>query len=92
MDEILLTGKSDEEAIDDSMAFSIQSAAFVTNMADRLRAKANEIQELDIENSSLQSMLHESLQEVEILKEENKALLKLVSSYSIDTWTRLGML
>ncbi|CAL2246550.1 unnamed protein product [Prunus armeniaca] len=37
-------------------------------------------------------MLHESQQEVEKLKEENKALLKLVSSYSIDTQTRLDML
>ncbi|CAL8993580.1 unnamed protein product [Prunus brigantina] len=37
MDEILLTGRSDEEAIDDSMAFSIQSVAYVSNMVDRTR-------------------------------------------------------
>ncbi|CAL2230844.1 unnamed protein product [Prunus armeniaca] len=92
MDEILLTGRSDEEAIDDSMAFSIQSAASISNMVDRLRARANKIQELNTENSSLQRMFHESQQEVEKLKEENKALLKLVSSYSIDTRTRLDML
>ncbi|CAL2257791.1 unnamed protein product [Prunus armeniaca] len=92
MDEILLIGKSDEEVIDDSMAFSIQSAASVSNMADRLRAKENEIQELNTENLSLQRMLHESQQEIEIHKEKNKAFLKLVSSYSIDTRTRLDML
>ncbi|CAL9024075.1 unnamed protein product [Prunus brigantina] len=92
MDEMLLTGRSDEEAIDDSMAFSIQSVVSISNMAYHLRARANEIQELNIENLSLQRMLHESQQEVEKLKEENKALLKLVSSYSIDTRTRLDML
>ncbi|BBH05750.1 receptor kinase 3 [Prunus dulcis] len=78
MDEILLTGRSEEEAIDDSMASSIQSAASVSNMADRLRARANEVQKLTTENSSLQRMLHESQQEVEKLKGENNALLKLV--------------
>ncbi|CAL8087255.1 unnamed protein product [Prunus armeniaca] len=92
MDEIMLTGRFNEEAIDDPMAFSIQSVASVSNMADRLHARANEIQELNTENLSLQRMLHESQQEVEKLKEENKALFKLVSSYSIDTRTRLDML
>ncbi|CAL2230572.1 unnamed protein product [Prunus armeniaca] len=60
MDEILLTGRSDEVAIDDLMAFSIQSATSVSNMADRVRARANEIHELNTENSSLWRMLHES--------------------------------
>ncbi|CAL2265965.1 unnamed protein product [Prunus armeniaca] len=92
MDEMLLSVKSDEEAIDDLMASSIQSAASVSNMADCLRARANEVQELTTENSSLQRMLHESQQEVEKLKEENNALLKLVSSYSIDTLRRLDIL
>ncbi|CAL9013887.1 unnamed protein product [Prunus brigantina] len=92
MDEMLLGVRSDEEAIDDSMAYSIQSAASVSNLADRLRARANEVQELTTENSSLQRMLHESQQEVEKLKEENNALLKLVSSYSVDTLRRLDML
>ncbi|CAL8091617.1 unnamed protein product [Prunus armeniaca] len=52
-------------------------------MADRLRARANKIQELNTENSSLQRMFHESQQEVEKLKEENKALLKLISNEKI---------
>ncbi|CAL2242185.1 unnamed protein product [Prunus armeniaca] len=92
MDEILLTGMSDEEAIDDSMTFSIPSAAFVSNMVDCLCARANEIQELNTKNWSIQRMIHESQQEVEKLKEENKVMLKLVSSYSIDMQTRLDML
>ena len=37
-------------------------------------------------------MLHESQQEVEKLKGENNALLKLVSSYSVDTLRKLDML
>ncbi|CAL9006740.1 unnamed protein product, partial [Prunus brigantina] len=49
---------------------AVTSAASVSNLADRLRARANEVQELTTENSSLQRMLHESQQEVEKLKEE----------------------
>ena len=60
MDEMLLTGSSEEEAIDDLMASSIQSAASVSNLADRLRVRANEVQKLTTENSSIQRMLHES--------------------------------
>ncbi|BBG96927.1 receptor kinase 3 [Prunus dulcis] len=74
------------------MASSIQSAASVSNLADRLRVRANEVQKLTTENSSLQRMLHESQQEVEKLKGENNSLLKLVSSYSVDTLRRLDML
>ena len=37
-------------------------------------------------------MLHESQKEVEKLKGENNSLLKLVSSYSVDTLRRLDML
>ncbi|KAL6276874.1 hypothetical protein ACE6H2_020475 [Prunus campanulata] len=92
MDDMLLTWRSEEEAINDLLAFSTQSAASVSNMASRLRARANEIQELNTENSSLQRKLHESQQEVEKLKAENNDLLKLVSSYSADTQTRLDML
>ncbi|CAL8995411.1 unnamed protein product [Prunus brigantina] len=92
MDEMLLRARSEEKAIDDSMASGIQSAASVSNLADRLRARTNEVQKLTTENSSLQRMLHESQQEVEKLKEENNALLKLVSSYSVDTLRRLDML
>ncbi|CAL8991725.1 unnamed protein product [Prunus brigantina] len=92
MDEMLLLMRSDEEAIDDSMDFSIRSATYVSNMDDRLHARANEVQKLTTENSSLQRMLHESQQEVEKLKEENNVLLKLVSLYSVDTLRRLDML
>ncbi|CAL8993813.1 unnamed protein product, partial [Prunus brigantina] len=75
------------------MTVVIVARNFLTPMDEiLLTGRANKIQELNTENSSLQRMLHESQQEVERLKEENKALLKLVSSYSIDTRTRLDML
>ena len=92
MDEILLTVRSEEEAIDDSMSASIQSAASVSNLASRLRARANEVEELTTENSSLQRRLHESQQEVQRLKEENNALLRLVNSYFVDILRKLDML
>ncbi|CAL8998448.1 unnamed protein product [Prunus brigantina] len=72
MDEMLLGVRSDEEAIDDSMAYSIQSAASVSNLADRLRARANEVQELTTENSSLQRMLHE----LDMLQVSNEKILE----------------
>ncbi|CAL8097638.1 unnamed protein product [Prunus armeniaca] len=56
----IVISRSNEEAIDDLMAFSIQSVASVSSMADCLRARANEIQKLNTENSSIQRMLHES--------------------------------
>lgn len=82
MDGILLTGRSEKEAIDDSIAFSVQGAASVSNLADRLLAKSKEIEELITENSSLQRMLQDSQREVENLKRKNKSLSRLVSSYS----------
>ena len=53
MDDMLLRARSEEEAIDDSMASSIQSAASVSNLADHLLARANEAQEMTTENFSL---------------------------------------
>ncbi|CAL8092659.1 unnamed protein product [Prunus armeniaca] len=75
--------RSHEEAINDSIAFSIQSAASISDMANCLLAIANEIQEMNTENSSLRRMLHDSQQEVENFKNENKALLKLISNGKI---------
>ncbi|CAL2255292.1 unnamed protein product [Prunus armeniaca] len=62
---------------DDSMAFSICSAASISNLARRLLARR---------------MLQDSQQEVENLKQKNKALSKLVGSYPKDMQTKLDML
>ncbi|CAL9018755.1 unnamed protein product [Prunus brigantina] len=49
-------------------------------MANRLRARTNEVQELTTENSSLQRMLHESQHEVsneKILGDHERLMAKL---------------
>ncbi|CAL2238863.1 unnamed protein product [Prunus armeniaca] len=71
LDEILLTGRSDD---------GIQSTASISNMANSLHARANEIQGLNTENSSLQRMLHESQQEIsneKILGDHERLMAKL---------------
>jgi hypothetical protein len=45
-DEKLLADRSDVEAINHSMAFSIQGAASVSNMAQRLQVRGKEVQSL----------------------------------------------
>jgi hypothetical protein len=45
-DETLLADRSDAEAINDSMAFSIQGATSVSNMVRRLHVWGNEVQAL----------------------------------------------
>ncbi|GFY80473.1 hypothetical protein Acr_01g0002820 [Actinidia rufa] len=45
-DETLLANKIDAEVINDSMAFSIQSASSVLNTARRLHVQGNEVQPL----------------------------------------------
>jgi hypothetical protein len=45
-DEKLLAEKTNAEAINDSMAFSIQGITSVSNMAQRLHVQGNEVQEL----------------------------------------------
>ncbi|GFZ21905.1 hypothetical protein Acr_29g0010670 [Actinidia rufa] len=74
-DEKLLANKTDVEAINDSMALSIQCASSVSNMARRLQVRGNEVQELRTQVLSLQ-------QRNRGLQQENKELKKLVDSYA----------
>ncbi|XP_057466900.1 uncharacterized protein LOC130787741 [Actinidia eriantha] len=76
-DEKLLANRTDVEAINDSMALSIQCASSVSNMARRLQARGNEVQELRTQVLNLQRR-NRSLQQ------ENKELKKLVDSYAND--------
>ncbi|GFZ11060.1 hypothetical protein Acr_22g0004580 [Actinidia rufa] len=46
LDEKLLANRTDDEAINESMALSIQCASSVSNMARRLQVRGNEVQEL----------------------------------------------
>ena len=76
-DEKLLADRTDEEAINESMALSIQCASSVSNMARRLQVRGNEVQELRTQVLSLRRRNRG-------LQQENKELKKLVDSYAND--------
>ncbi|GFS42077.1 hypothetical protein Acr_00g0077950 [Actinidia rufa] len=81
----LLANRTDAESINDSMAFSIQSASSVSNMARRLHVRGNEVQELRTQVLILQ-------QRNRGLQQENKELKKLVDSYANDLGKRYSEL
>ncbi|KAM1077542.1 hypothetical protein ACFX15_024224 [Malus domestica] len=64
-DNRLLSKRSDELAIKDSLALSLQCAGFVSNMAQRLFARTLQVESLVAEVKSLK-------QEIRGLKHENK--------------------
>ncbi|GFS40841.1 hypothetical protein Acr_07g0010910 [Actinidia rufa] len=76
-DEKLLADRTDVEAINDSMALSIQCASSVSNIARRLQVRGNEVQELRTQVLSLQRRNRG-------LQQENKELKKLVDAYAND--------
>ncbi|GFY91035.1 hypothetical protein Acr_07g0012310 [Actinidia rufa] len=77
LDEKLLADRTDDEAINESMALSIQCASSVSNMARRLQVRGNEVQELRTQVLILQRRNRG-------LQQENKELKKLVDSYAND--------
>ncbi|GFS43234.1 hypothetical protein Acr_00g0084300 [Actinidia rufa] len=77
LDEKLLANRTDDEAINESMALSIQCASSVSNMARRLQVRGNEVQELRTQVLILQRRNRG-------LQQENKELKKLVDSYAND--------
>ncbi|KAM1006317.1 hypothetical protein ACFX2A_003085 [Malus domestica] len=64
-DNKLLSKQSDELAVKDSLALSMQYAGFVSNMAQRLFARTRQVESLAAEAMSLK-------QEIRGLKHENK--------------------
>ncbi|GFY91032.1 hypothetical protein Acr_07g0012280 [Actinidia rufa] len=77
LDEKLLANRTDDEAINELMAFSIKCASSVSNMARRLQVRGNEVQELRTQVLILQRRNRG-------LQQENKELKKLVDSYAND--------
>ncbi|KAM1241280.1 hypothetical protein ACFX2J_046492 [Malus domestica] len=71
----LLSKRSDELAVKDSLAFSVQCAGSVSNMAQRLFARTRQVESLAAEVMSLK-------QEIRGLKHENKQLHRLVHNYA----------
>ncbi|KAM2695649.1 hypothetical protein EV1_040125 [Malus domestica] len=74
-DNILLSKRSDELAVKDSLALSVQCAGSVSNMAQRLFARTRQVESLAAEVMSLK-------QEIRGLKHENKQLDKITHNYA----------
>ncbi|KAM1316476.1 hypothetical protein ACFX15_019383 [Malus domestica] len=73
-DNRLLSKRSDELAVKDSLALSVQCAGFVSNMAQRLFARTRQVESLAAEVMSLK-------QNIRGLKHENKQLHRLAHDY-----------
>lgn len=91
-DEKLLADRTDAEAINDSMAFSIQGASSVSNMARRLHVRGNEVQVLRNQVLILQRLFIDFRRKNSSLQQENKELKKLVNSYANDLGKRYSEL
>ncbi|CAN6725155.1 unnamed protein product [Malus baccata var. baccata] len=74
-DNRLLSRRSDELVVKESLALSVQCAGSVSNMAQRLFARTRHVESLAAEIQSLK-------QEIKGLKHENKELHKLAHSYA----------
>ena len=84
-DNRMLSMRSDELAVQDSLALSVQSAGSVSNMGQRLLVRSRQVESLMAEVASLR-------QEVRGLRNENKELHMLVTSYSTSMKRKLDQL
>ncbi|KAM1405868.1 hypothetical protein ACFXTH_000617 [Malus domestica] len=84
-DSRLLSKRSDELAVKDSLALSVQCAGSVSNMAQRLFAQTRQVESLVAEVISLK-------QEIRGLKHENKQLHKLAHDYATNMKRKLDQL
>ncbi|KAM2791624.1 hypothetical protein PS2_003391 [Malus domestica] len=73
-DNRLISKRSDELAVKDSLALNVQCAGSVSNMAQRLFARTRQVESLAAKVMSLK-------QEIRRLKHENKQLHKLAHNY-----------
>jgi hypothetical protein len=83
-DRALLIDKSDTDAINDSLAFSIQGAVSTSDLARRLLVRNEEMKSLRNQTGVLQRLLKYYKQKHMELKQENTQLKKLVLSYAED--------
>ena len=84
-DNRMLSRRSDELAVQESLALSVQSAGSVSNMGQRLLARTRQVESLMAEVASLR-------QEVRGLRHENKELHMLATSYSTSMKRKLDQL
>ncbi|KAM1050374.1 hypothetical protein ACFX13_032855 [Malus domestica] len=81
-DNRLLSKRSDELAVKDSMALNVQCAGSMSNMAQRLFARTRQVESLTPEVISLK-------QEIRGLKHENKQLHRLAHDYATNMKRKL---
>ncbi|KAM2437298.1 hypothetical protein ACFX1W_014421 [Malus domestica] len=81
-DNRLLSKRSDELAVKDSLALSVQCAGSVSNMAQRLFARTRQVESLAAEVMSLK-------QEIRGLKHKNKQLHRLAHDYATNMKRKL---
>ncbi|KAM1031036.1 hypothetical protein ACFX2C_034879 [Malus domestica] len=84
-DNRLLSKRSDELAVKDSLALSVQCAGSVSNMAQRLFARTRQVESLVAEVMSLK-------QEIRGLKPENKQLHKLAHNYATNMKRKINQM
>ncbi|KAM2628756.1 hypothetical protein TB2_002055 [Malus domestica] len=81
----LLSKQSDELTVKDSLAFSVQCAGSMSNMAQRLFARTCQVESLATEVISLK-------QEIRGLKHENKQLHRLAHDYATNIKRKLDQI
>ncbi|CAN6691809.1 unnamed protein product [Malus baccata var. baccata] len=84
-DNRLLARRSDELAVKESLALSVQCAGSVSNMAQRLFTRTRHVESLVVEIQSLK-------EEIRGLKHENKQLHKLAHSYATNMKRKIDQL
>ncbi|KAM2542232.1 hypothetical protein TB2_021690 [Malus domestica] len=84
-DNIMLSKRSDELAIKESLALSVQCAGSVSNMAQRLFARTCQVDSLATEMMSLK-------QEIRGLKHENKQFHKLAHNYATNMKRKINQI
>ncbi|KAM1628758.1 hypothetical protein ACFX2K_017132 [Malus domestica] len=84
-DSRMLSKRTDEQAVQDSLAFNVQCAGSVSNMGQRLLARSRQVESLMVEVASLR-------QEIRGLRHENKELHMLATSYSTSMKRKLDQL
>ncbi|KAM1621555.1 hypothetical protein ACFX1S_020219 [Malus domestica] len=84
-DNRLLSKRSDKLAVKDSLALSVQCAASVSNMTQRLFARTRQVESLSAEVISLK-------QDIRGLKHENKQLHRLAHDYAANMKRKLDQM
>ena len=80
---MLLESRSDSGAVNESLTVSMQCAALITNLGQRLLARSQEVQALKSQVTTLRGMLSDADQQIRRLRKRNKDLEGHVSVLQI---------